>query len=70
MSGSIAIVEFVADKTVDIVPTNWINGDEAFWAPFSKEKLERAVKKREQPQLTWQSYKVRILQLTGRTISH
>lgn len=65
MSGSFAIVEFVADKSVDVVPTNWINDDETFWAPYSKDRFEHAVKRREEPQPTWEKYKVRILQIKG-----
>lgn len=66
MSGPFAIVEFAADKSVDVVPTSWLDDDESFWAPYTNyDRFERAVKKAEKPQNNWKKYKVRVLQVKG-----
>ena len=56
MSGPFAIVKFTADKSVDVVPTSWLEDDEdeTFWEPYTNpDRFQRAVKNAEKPQNDW-----------------
>ena len=38
------VVEFVEDHSVDVVPTNWVNGNMCYWPPYRGLCLTAAVK--------------------------
>jgi hypothetical protein len=65
-----AIVEFLEDKSVAVVATNWLSvssdHDICCWPPISKVKaVEKLVKDRAEPASDWTKYSVRVLQRYG-----
>ena len=68
-----AIVEFVDDTSVAVVPTNWLDGDNdavCCWPLVSKLKaVERLVKGRVEPSSDWLKFSVRILHKYGMFIT-
>lgn len=53
------IVKFQNENAVEAVPTGWMIGnDECYWPPWTIEKLTTAIKKSEQPNSCWPSFKV------------
>lgn len=52
------VVCFIADESVEAVPTRWINGDECLWPAVTREKLNILIKKCEFNS-SWPSHKVR-----------
>lgn len=68
MSGY-AVVVFTDDQkgdTVAVVPVNWIDGDEAYWAPYGNQQaFDRSVTASEKPRKTWNTYPCRILGIKG-----
>jgi hypothetical protein len=62
-----AIVEFVDDCTIDVVPCNWLTESKGvcFWPPFRAERLISAIKKSEEPQEFWAKCSVRVINSYG-----
>ncbi|KAG7455520.1 hypothetical protein MATL_G00257610 [Megalops atlanticus] len=56
------LVEFLVNKTVAVVPRNWYTDGVTHWPKYrSDERVERAVKGREEPGPDWDTYDVRII---------
>ncbi|XP_076295397.1 uncharacterized protein LOC143216335 isoform X2 [Lasioglossum baleicum] len=53
------VVQFVDDKTVEAVPTSWLEGDKCYWPPLPQSKLSNAIKKLEPPQPSWIQFTVK-----------
>jgi hypothetical protein len=64
-----AIVEFMEDKSVAVVATNWLSvssDDICCWPPTSKLKaVEKLVRDRVEPASDWTKYSVRVLHKYG-----
>jgi hypothetical protein len=60
---SFAVVEFIEDKSVDIVPSVWLADDGiCYWPPYRALRLTAAVRKCESPNVSaWSQCKVRVL---------
>lgn len=66
MSTTFAVVCFTEDNSVSVVPTSWLDNDEAYWPPYDVQKrIDKAVKEAEKPKENWKTYHVRILGVTG-----
>ena len=59
-----AIVEFVDDKSVGVVPTNWLTADGCYWPDGKYVKL---IKERAEPRQQWQVFPMRVLHKYGMT---
>jgi len=69
MTEAYAVVIFSDDNCVSVVPVSWLDGDFAYWAPYStQEKFDRAVKCGERPKQSWTKYPVRILGIKGENV--
>lgn len=56
------VVEFTEDRSVEVVPSNWLVDDSlCMWPPYRALRLTAAVKKREEPTLSWTRNPARIL---------
>ena len=64
---SFAVVTFVEDNSVDVVPRNWLadNDSTCFWPPYRAERFTTAVKKCEEPLGSWQKCSIRVLNSYG-----
>ncbi len=60
-----AVVDFIEDHSVDVVPCLWIKDDVCLWPPYRNERLENAKKKCEEPKDSWMQYPVRLLHSFG-----
>ncbi len=66
-----AIVEFINDNSVAVVPINWLAevADQDFvccWPPLSQSKdVGKLVKEGVEPELDWTQYSVRVLHKYG-----
>ncbi|XP_042146998.1 uncharacterized protein LOC121836205 [Ixodes scapularis] len=57
-----AVVRFLSDSSVDVVPSNWLNGNECLWpSKFRASRAIKAVKLRESPDLTYTRHSIVIL---------
>lgn len=56
-----AVVIFIDDDSVEVVPTTWCVSKECFWPPLKGAKLKEAIIKQSTPQNTWTKYKIRLL---------
>jgi len=65
---SYAIVEFVEDNCVDVVPSNWLAGDFSFWPAYRGKRLLNAVHKREEPNESWSKNKARVIRSYSKLI--
>lgn len=54
------VVEFLAEKSVAVVPKSWLHNDRCFW-PASKSKRKTLVKKAQEPDPSWDLFAVRVL---------
>jgi hypothetical protein len=61
-----AIVEFVEDKSVAVVSTNWLTEDNLCCWPTKSIGIEKLVKERVQPGANWNKYAVRVLKKYGK----
>jgi len=69
MSPAYAVVVFAEDNSVAAIPVAWLDGDQAFWAPYSsQERFDRAVRCDEKPDNNWPKFGVRILGIKGNEI--
>lgn len=60
------VVEFVDTKEVEVVHSNWLNGDQSFWPPFvALSKVRKAAKQGMRPGADWALFKVRIMYSHG-----
>ncbi len=53
------VVEFLAEKSVAVVPKSWLQGDKCFWPPL-KSKRKTLVKKAQEPDPSWDLFAVRV----------
>jgi len=66
MSTTFAVVCFTEDSSVSVVPTSWLDNDEAYWPPYNvQKKIDKAIKEAEKRDKHWRTYPVRILGVTG-----
>jgi len=65
-----AIVDFLDDASVDVVPSNWlINEKYCLWPPYRPARLIIAVRKMEEPDREkWANYTIRVLRFYGMSI--
>lgn len=62
-----AVVEFIDDCSVDVVPSVWLEGDKhCSWPPYRKERLLAAIKKCEAAVESWSKFSVRVLHSFGK----
>ncbi|XP_023311148.1 uncharacterized protein LOC108917953 [Anoplophora glabripennis] len=54
------VVLFIDDKSVEAVPSNWIQGEICHWPSFATDKLLQAIRKCEALNTCWPSHNVRI----------
>lgn len=60
-----AIVEFIKDKTVAIVSTNWLlDGSICYWPP-KPSTADKFLKERALPGANWKTYDARVLHEYG-----
>jgi len=59
-----AIVEFINDKTVAIVSTNWLDGSICYW-PTKPNSVKKFLKERALPGADWKKYDARIIHEYG-----
>ena len=62
---SFAIVEFVDNESVEVVPSNWLMDDICFWPAFQAKHLTNAIMRREEPDETWSKNKTRVIRSYG-----
>ena len=63
---SYAVVEFVDDESVDVIPSNWLlNDTTCHWPPYRSLRLTAAVKKREEPTESWSQCSLRVIRYYG-----
>ncbi len=55
------IVSFVDTEEVDVVPAIWVKSGVCLWPPYKSERVQMAAKCWEQPQESWSSYKVKVM---------
>ena len=66
MSSSYALIVFVDENLVSVVPAMWLDGNDCFWPPYkTQERLDKAVKTAELPHKSWTKYQVKILGIKG-----
>ena len=53
-------VQFIADGTVETVPSTWIQGDLCHWPTLTQNRLTNAIKKCEPLNKYWPTYKIKI----------
>ena len=58
------VVQFIADGTVETVPSTWIQGDLCHWPTFTQNRLTNAIKKCEPLNKYWPTYKIKIFRNT------
>ncbi|XP_076664744.1 uncharacterized protein LOC143367026 [Andrena cerasifolii] len=58
------VVQFVADGTVDTVPSAWIQGDLCHWPTLTQNRLTNAIKKCEPLNKYWPTYKIKVFRNT------
>ena len=63
---SFAVVAFVDDNSIDVVPANGIEDNCCSWPPFRGVRFKSAVRKCEKPLSTWTKHNIRILKLYGK----
>ena len=62
------VVEFVDDNEVAVIPSNWIDGVEAWGPPYrSTTRMMNAVKQKELPGTSWTSFRIKELYSSGKT---
>jgi hypothetical protein len=69
MPGQYALVAFDEgeQRSVAIVPANWLDGDDTFWAPYNSQgAFDKAVMMAEKPASSWKKYSCRILGIKGK----
>lgn len=61
-----AVVRFLIDDSVEVVPTNWINGDTCLWPNmYRASRSIKAVKHREMPDHNFKKHTVSVLCTEG-----
>ena len=60
-----AVVEFSEDRSVEVVPSNWIVDDVCFWPPFRGLRFTAAAKKCETPADSWLKFHIRVIRTYG-----
>ncbi|CAH0552793.1 unnamed protein product [Brassicogethes aeneus] len=59
-SPSWTVIQFIDDRSVEAVPSCWIQGDYCHWPSYSKEKLVSAIRKCEPLNTCWSIFKVKL----------
>ena len=59
------IVIFESTNEVEVVPSNWVNGQVCMWPPTN---VMRAIKNGEQPGEGWNAYTIRVIFTAGKCI--
>ncbi|CAH1153262.1 unnamed protein product [Phaedon cochleariae] len=54
------VVLFLDDKTVEAIPSNWIQGQLCYWPSLATEKLLQAIRKCEPVNTCWPSHNIKI----------
>lgn len=54
------VVQFTEDRTVEAIPTSWIQGDFCHWPPYKQAKLKNSIKKCEKLDKQWPRHKIQI----------
>jgi len=62
-----AIVEFVGDESIEIIPTNWlvVGEKECCWPPYRVSQVGKEVQLRTAPDPSWKLEKIRVLGKAG-----
>ena len=61
-------MEFTEDKTVEVVPANWLEGQSVcLWPPYRGVCFQNAVKRKENPAETWTRNPARVLSFYGKS---
>ena len=61
-----AIMHFINDNSVAIVPLKWIlNVSLCYWPPYRGSRLENSIQKKEEPKTSWEQLPARTLHLYG-----
>ncbi|KAJ8356482.1 hypothetical protein SKAU_G00192760 [Synaphobranchus kaupii] len=55
------IVEFVDERTVEVIPSNWIVGQGCFWPPYKPQAPVKAVIAQVAPLHYWKTYKYKLI---------
>ena len=69
--GTHAIVNFVADNTIEVVRVNWIVDNMCWWPPkdlFTPERFKKAVKRTESVGLNWVKLDVKVIKVFGKSL--
>ncbi|XP_076644982.1 uncharacterized protein LOC143354612 [Halictus rubicundus] len=54
------VVQFVADGSVEAVPTDWIQRNNCYWPPLQQSRVAKAVKQLEPRGESWSQHEVKI----------
>lgn len=57
------LVEFTDNHEIEVIPSNWLDGDScAVWPTYkSSQKLSKAARCKETPEDDWKSFPIRVL---------
>ncbi len=62
-----AVVLFVSENEVELLPKSWVTGEKCRWPQHMKShSLTEAIKSRLPPETDWETYVVKVLIETGR----
>lgn len=67
-----AVVEFVDDKSVECIPSSWLDSGKsnAYWPDMiSRSKLVQFIKKGQIPEKNWKQFAVRVMSNAGMLVS-
>ena len=61
-----AVVKFVVENTVEVVPTNWLLSETlCLWPPQKTADVAKLIKKRMEPQSSWEYCAIKLLSQAG-----
>ena len=68
-----AVVEFLDNGSVSVVPSSWISKDEneqlSSWPTYKDtRKISQAIQRSEEPMLDWLVYRIKLMKDTGKYI--
>jgi hypothetical protein len=69
MAVTYAIVEFLTNKNVDVIPTSWFvneEEEECFWPKVPSKLAEKLARERAESSIAWPKYSVRVLGKAGK----
>ncbi|XP_064473788.1 uncharacterized protein LOC135388281 [Ornithodoros turicata] len=58
-----AVVHFLAENSIEIVPRTWVSKDRksVLWPAYGRMRMKRAIEKHERPENTWKTFSCRVV---------